>query len=96
MTETAKVVSQVVGRAWDQCINLCTEVLYAGVGWEAAPDRGGLAWGCVLGRAGVLVLSCSQQQIVCGLPGRTHGARMGISWLWESGDAEAWRQERRD
>lgn len=42
-----------MGRAWDQCINLRTEVLYPGVGWEAAPDRGGLAWGRVLGRGGV-------------------------------------------
>lgn len=30
-----------------------------------------------------LVLSCSQQQIVCGLPGRTHRAR--TPWVWELG-----------
>lgn len=84
----SKVVSQVAGIAWDQCISLCILVWF---------DRAGHTWAVVIGRQegmhahlmgeawlgaacwGELlwpVLSRSQWRIVYALPGRADRARM--------------------
>lgn len=76
VTGTAKVLSQVVGRAWDGRISLCPEELASCCGLRGTPGGRGLAWGPMLGRAGAARAQLLPAEVVHGLVGRADWAAM--------------------